>query len=120
MRWGLRGSGRSLVGRSGDRGVAEAIWPGSEWTGWSTDACAEIDAGGAERDRQESGNRSLGMMRRWAIAAEKDKGEREPEAKTSRRPLFPPPKMEPNLKSATLYPPERMIGFRMHERKKGK
>lgn len=37
-----------------------------------------------------------------------------------KRPVFLSPPIAPNLKSATLYPAERQVGFRIHERKKDK
>jgi hypothetical protein len=55
------------------------------------------------------------------IAPIQDRGKTSPAKPIEpRRPLFPPPKMEPNLKSATLYPAEKQVGFRSYEGKKSK
>jgi hypothetical protein len=71
---------------------------------------------------------TLAEERRWLVLrrvvlavtpegpAEKEKTKPAP----ARRPVFLSPPIAPNLKSATLYPAERQVGFRIHERKKDK
>ncbi len=61
-------------------------------------------------------------MRRFMLAVAPDRPSKREETSPSpvRRPISLTPRIEPNLKSATLYPAERQMGFRIHERKKDK
>lgn len=56
-------------------------------------------------------------MRRFILAAEK---ERTKPLEGSPRPASLSPKIQPNLKSSTLYPAEKFMGFKIYERKKSK
>jgi hypothetical protein len=58
-------------------------------------------------------------MRRITWSAGKD-SEGEKSKTSEKRPVSLGPKLGPNLKSATLYPAERLSGFRLNERKKEK
>jgi hypothetical protein len=59
-------------------------------------------------------------MRKFGVGPDREKAIPAKRRAPPQRPLFPPPKMEPNLKSTTLYPAEKKVGSRTYEGKKGK